>query len=159
DRTGRVFSLLVFHLSSEHAQHSGEARLVAILARRLRIMDYLGRLGASRLGVVLPETQADGAQTLAEYVQHQFGTNPPRCDVYTSQTEYGSIDGPRKDGDEQSPRGGEEPEAAEVVHATGNGHSVEACIKGGLAGTRQAPKRSGNSIAVRPMELLFSRPL
>jgi len=74
ERSGREFSLVAFGLpvAEEYEGEEGEtrerfvARLARILSRRVRRTDAVGWLDGNRLGVVLSDTAAAGAHSLAD---------------------------------------------------------------------------------------------
>ena len=68
DRTGEVFSLVVFAVGRQKADYDTLAHLAEILQRRLRLTDDAGLLDQRKIGVVLPATPASGAWTVADDV-------------------------------------------------------------------------------------------
>lgn len=93
DRTGRIFSLLIF--SQRETQRGDPLRaLVRILQERLRCYDEIGLLEEGRLGVVLPDTPGSGAWKVADDVVSLYPTryDPPLCDVYTYPTNWSTLD-------------------------------------------------------------------
>src|SRR5262245_34632144 len=65
DRGNLGFALLTFSLAKRRdEQHL--ATLGSVICNRIRLTDDAGHLGRRRIGIVLPETPASGAWTLAE---------------------------------------------------------------------------------------------
>jgi lipopolysaccharide/colanic/teichoic acid biosynthesis glycosyltransferase len=84
DRSGREFSLLAIKLGEEDRSNGGLRRLADIVHQRLRITDDAGHLDDGRIGVVLPETPAQGAWLVADEICKMFEAKRERltCDVY-----------------------------------------------------------------------------
>ena len=84
DRTGEVFSLVVFAVGRQKADYDTLAHLAEILQRRLRLTDDAGLLDQRKIGVVLPATPASGAWTVADdvCVCVPAGLPLPECSVY-----------------------------------------------------------------------------
>jgi hypothetical protein len=68
DRGTREFALLVVHVRG--ADGTGPARLALHLRNRIRSTDAVGDLTGASLGVLLPDTDAEGARVLARWVDH-----------------------------------------------------------------------------------------
>lgn len=84
DRTGEVFSLVVFTVGRRPADAETLAHLARILKRRLRLTDEVGRLDDRRLGVMLPVTPVSGAWTVIDDVCLCLprGVPMPECSAY-----------------------------------------------------------------------------
>jgi lipopolysaccharide/colanic/teichoic acid biosynthesis glycosyltransferase len=68
DRSGGVFSVILFQLE-ERTRHSLELdQVVSTLQRRLRISDQIGWSSDGSLGVFLPDTPSEGAHNLAQEI-------------------------------------------------------------------------------------------
>jgi lipopolysaccharide/colanic/teichoic acid biosynthesis glycosyltransferase len=115
-----------------------------VLRDRIRATDDAGLIGPWRLGVVLPETHADGAWKLAEdlcgLLPHDMAR--PQCEVYTYPTHPSNGEPQDVEANGKSVRNGR----------ASNGHLEPAETNG------NAP-RAKNRQAVRPMETFFVRPL
>ena len=61
DRHHRCFSLVVFRLPAGSLRPATDPRVVGILAQRARLTDDVGWLGRSGIGILLRETEAEGA--------------------------------------------------------------------------------------------------
>jgi lipopolysaccharide/colanic/teichoic acid biosynthesis glycosyltransferase len=85
ERSGRTFSVVVLTLAEKDLQNGGLSRLASILERRLRITDSAGHLTDGRIGVLLPDTAADGAWTVADDVRGRYATDgyTLTCEVCT----------------------------------------------------------------------------
>jgi len=85
DRTGEVFSLVVFTVGRRPADAETLAHLARILKRRLRLTDEAGRLDDRRIGAMLPATPVLGAWTVIDDVCLCLprGVPMPECGVYT----------------------------------------------------------------------------
>ncbi|MCX5656580.1 MAG: hypothetical protein NTY65_18235 [Planctomycetota bacterium] len=84
DRTGEVFSLVVFRVGRRPADAETLAHLARILKRRLRLTDEAGRLDDRRIGVMLPVTPVSGAWTVIDDVSLCLprGVPMPECSAY-----------------------------------------------------------------------------
>jgi len=82
-RNGSVLSLLLLYLPEESANEKDYAFLTRILEGRLRVTDTPGLLPDGRLGVLLPDTPAEGAWKVAEEISEVYPPGPgrPQCDV------------------------------------------------------------------------------
>jgi lipopolysaccharide/colanic/teichoic acid biosynthesis glycosyltransferase len=85
ERIGRPFSLLTLALAEQDRLNGGVPHLASLLRGRLRITDSAGFLGDARIGVVLPETPASGAWSVARDLSAQFELygEPLACEVHT----------------------------------------------------------------------------
>ncbi len=90
DRTGEVFSLLVFTVGHRSEDQKTLAHLARILKRRIRLTDDAGFLDSHRFGVVLPATPVAGAWTVADdvCVCVPVGIPLPECSVYSYPSEW-----------------------------------------------------------------------
>jgi len=85
DRTSRSFSLIAIRfLDSPEALPDGEQDLIQWLQQELRITDDVGRLDDGRFGVVLPETDAAGAEIVADRIRLECATRDLRNDIEIS---------------------------------------------------------------------------
>ena len=85
DRTGRKFSLIAIRfLDSPLAKSDGEESLISWLQQELRITDDVGRLDDGRFGVVLPETDAEGAEFVADRIRLECATRDLRNEIEVS---------------------------------------------------------------------------
>lgn len=85
DRTKSEFSLLVFEFEQSGNTHLETKSLANELNGRLRSTDEVGWLDRSRIGVILPDTPAEGAWRVADDISLKSCISPTilRCDVYT----------------------------------------------------------------------------
>jgi lipopolysaccharide/colanic/teichoic acid biosynthesis glycosyltransferase len=102
DRTGEIFSLIVFAVGGSRGDYESLNHVVRILQGRLRLTDDAGLLDPRRIGVVLPATPASGAWTVIDNVCVcvPAGLPLPECGVYCYPTDWSdadSIDGQRGD--------------------------------------------------------------
>src|SRR5258706_4033087 len=74
DRTEQEFSVLVLE---------GQANLIHMLEERLRNTDEIGWFDKQRIGVLLPNTPANGAVKLAQDIRRMTMPSPPSVTVYT----------------------------------------------------------------------------
>ena len=85
DRTGRKFSLIAIRfLDSPLAKPDGEESLISWLQQELRITDDVGRMDDGRFGVVLPETDAEGAEIVADRIRLECATRDLRNQIEVS---------------------------------------------------------------------------
>jgi lipopolysaccharide/colanic/teichoic acid biosynthesis glycosyltransferase len=90
DRSGEVFSLIVFTVGTSKCDLETESHLARILRQRLRLTDDVGRLDGRRIGVVLPATPASGAWTVVDdvCVCVPAGLPLPDCAVYSYPSDW-----------------------------------------------------------------------
>jgi lipopolysaccharide/colanic/teichoic acid biosynthesis glycosyltransferase len=126
DRSGREFSLLVFH---------GEATpaMLRTLGERIRVTDEIGWLSQRRLGILLPDTLAPGAQHIRRDLCTRLSPRAPgiRCSVYTYPTDWlddGAIGERERVGEEDA----RPVEAMERLHRPGAGSSPEPAVQAPL---------------------------
>jgi lipopolysaccharide/colanic/teichoic acid biosynthesis glycosyltransferase len=83
DRNGSVLSLLLIRLARQKSSSSDVAYLARVLEGRLRMTDTPGLLDDGRIGVLLPDTQADGAWKVATDISEIYPPGPerPECNV------------------------------------------------------------------------------
>ncbi len=71
-RNAHRFSLILFEVPEASRRCAYAQRLVNELNRRVRFTDVIGCYDADRIGTLLPETDAIGAQSFALNVREQF---------------------------------------------------------------------------------------
>lgn len=83
DRNGSILSLLLVRLSAKHSTAKDIAFLARVLEGRLRTTDTPGLLADGRVGVLLPDTPAEGAWKVAADISEVYPTGPerPECEV------------------------------------------------------------------------------
>ena len=83
DRNGSVLSLLLLRLPAMKSTGADVAFLARLLEGRLRITDTPGQLDDGRVGVLLPDTSAEGAWKVATDISEVYPPGPerPECDV------------------------------------------------------------------------------
>ena len=99
DRTGEVFSLIVF--AAETSAHTKALpHLARILRKRLRATDNVGLLDPRQIGAVLPATPAAGAWTVVDDVCLSIpaGVALPQCKVYCYPTNWPAGEDDDEDG-------------------------------------------------------------
>ncbi len=70
DRTGNGFSLVLFHVGSDHGVNSLAGNLIEILVNRLRCTDELGWFDQNQIGVLLFDTTTEkGVQRFVSYLK------------------------------------------------------------------------------------------
>jgi len=77
DRTGRRLSLIVFDIGDGHTDQTAARRLAHVLTQRIRSIDEVGWFDTWRLGVVLPDTPAEGARNLAQDICKKIANIKP----------------------------------------------------------------------------------
>jgi len=139
DRGNSNFALLSFTFPRPCGNEE-LATLAHVFATRLRATDDAGILAADRVGIILPETPADGAWKLAEDLVELFPTQMRHVSpgVYIYPSEDDSFD---RTVDEET-----------VVHPAVNGRALHEQATNGVAVHRQRR-------APRPMHALFVQPL
>jgi lipopolysaccharide/colanic/teichoic acid biosynthesis glycosyltransferase len=83
DRNGSPLAILLIELPAERAATVHVDFLCHVLAERLRITDTVGRISASCLGVLLPDTTKSGAWKVASDIcdVYPVGHDRPSCEV------------------------------------------------------------------------------
>lgn len=83
DRNGSVVSLLLIKLPEPAEDRPGLEFLAKLLEGRIRLTDTPGLLADGRVGILLPDTGAEGAWKVAEDISECFPPGPtrPECDV------------------------------------------------------------------------------
>jgi len=84
DRSNQCFSFVVFDVSLTDIGSDNVKHLVSVLVSRVRISDEIGWFDR-RIGMVLPDTPAEGAWKLIDDVCKEFNgkTSSSFCTVYT----------------------------------------------------------------------------
>jgi lipopolysaccharide/colanic/teichoic acid biosynthesis glycosyltransferase len=139
DRGNSNFALLSFNFPRPCGA-AELATLAQVFAARLRATDDAGILAADRVGIILPETPADGAWKLAEDLIELFPTQMRQVspEVYTYPSDDDSFD--RTDGEET------------VLRPTANGVAMHTQADNGVAVHFQSREP-------QPMHTLFAQPL
>ncbi len=84
-RYGKEFSLLMIDIdhfkvfNDTHGHPTGDAilkEIVKITRKCIRTVDIAARYGGEEFAVILPETNAEGAKTVAERIQQSMGDSP-----------------------------------------------------------------------------------
>ena len=107
DRSGLVFSLILFEVGEAQADLETLTHVARILRRRLRLTDDVGRWDVRRIGAILPDTPATGAWTVADDVCVCVppGLPLPDCSVYCYPSDWLDRDrGSQRDEDESGAR-------------------------------------------------------
>jgi lipopolysaccharide/colanic/teichoic acid biosynthesis glycosyltransferase len=83
DRNGSVVSLLLIDLPIQQRSDSPVEVMANLLDRRLRVTDTPGILADGRIGVLLPDTDQEGAWKLAADISAFYPPGPgrPQCEV------------------------------------------------------------------------------
>jgi lipopolysaccharide/colanic/teichoic acid biosynthesis glycosyltransferase len=72
DRTGGRLSLIIFDMGDRNTNQTAARRLAHVLTQRRRSIDEVGWFDTWRLGIVLPDTPAEGALKLANDICQKF---------------------------------------------------------------------------------------
>ncbi len=85
NRTGEIFSMVVFVLSDNRANQGDLKLLTEILSPRVRTIDAVGWVDSQHVGILLPETKYDGACHFAEKICHEIllVRTPPKFEIVT----------------------------------------------------------------------------
>ncbi len=94
DRSNQCFSLVVFNVGLPGTNGDNARRVVSILASRVRVSDEIGWFDKRCIGVILPDTSAEGAWKLADEVCQEINgtTQTSFCSVYTYPSEGLPVD-------------------------------------------------------------------
>ena len=71
NRTGEVFSLVVFVLPDNGEKPEALALLTETLSQRMRSIDAIGWLDLQHVGILLPETNSEGAHLFARKISQE----------------------------------------------------------------------------------------
>jgi len=157
DRSNVPFALVVFDCG-----RSRECRdaMVDVLSRRLRLADEFGRLEATRVGALLPATDAGGAWTVADDACLSLPDDSPlpECEVFV----YPSADGSNR----TEPAKGTRPLARTVELASRSSVELginragdEVSVRDASVGEPVATARRTAPGVVRPFGAMFARPI
>jgi lipopolysaccharide/colanic/teichoic acid biosynthesis glycosyltransferase len=72
DRTGGRLSLIIFDMGDRNTDQTAAFCLAHVLTQRMRSIDEVGWFDTWRLGIVLPDTPAEGASKLANDICEKF---------------------------------------------------------------------------------------
>ena len=72
DRNGGRLSLIIFDMGDRNTDQTATRRLAHILTQRMRSIDEVGWFDTWRLGIILPDTPAEGASKLANDICQKF---------------------------------------------------------------------------------------
>ena len=84
-RDRQKLSLVVFHIEYKNRKDKAIQNLLNTIQKRVRLTDEWGWLDKSRLSVMLPNTDAEGARRLAEDISQSISSDLLRepCTLYT----------------------------------------------------------------------------
>jgi lipopolysaccharide/colanic/teichoic acid biosynthesis glycosyltransferase len=84
DRSRSPLAILVIELPADRSTRRDILYLSRVLERRLRVTDTAGFLAERRIGVLLPDTQSEGAWKVASDIcdVYPVGHDRPNCEVY-----------------------------------------------------------------------------
>ena len=85
DRSGSTVAFLLIRIARRKSTPDDMWFLARVLRQRLRATDVAGKLRDGRIGVMLPDTMAEGAWKLAADVSQVYPPGPdrPECEVLT----------------------------------------------------------------------------
>jgi lipopolysaccharide/colanic/teichoic acid biosynthesis glycosyltransferase len=85
DRSGDVFSIVVFEVNYYDKSKLDEHHLVETISMRIRPTDDMGWFDVAKIGITLPNTNARGAKKLADDICKKISDKiqPPPYEVYT----------------------------------------------------------------------------
>jgi lipopolysaccharide/colanic/teichoic acid biosynthesis glycosyltransferase len=85
NRTGEVFSMVVFVLPDNRENQGVLKLLTEILSPRVRTIDAVGWIDSQHVGILLPETKNAGACHFAEKICHEIllVQTPPKFEIVT----------------------------------------------------------------------------
>ncbi len=85
DRNSHQFSVVVLDVGSRGLNGTRAQHVASVLTNRIRFTDELGWFDNQRIAVLLPETPAEGARTLADDTCQALTacTSPPKYTIYT----------------------------------------------------------------------------
>lgn len=85
NRTGEIFSLVVFNAPDSNGKQKNLENLVNIVVRSMRSIDVLGWLDDNHVGILLPETENSGAHKFVNKIctEAQSSQDVSNYEVYT----------------------------------------------------------------------------
>ena len=122
ERTGQLFSLVVFGIDKENGTNAEPlVRLGYVLGQKVRICDEVGWYDGNRIGTILPGTSAEGARQFTDIIKERIKDVAPRltCTIYSYPSSWIKSDVHQKDSKEiQAPfNTGESIEGLETLFA------------------------------------------
>jgi lipopolysaccharide/colanic/teichoic acid biosynthesis glycosyltransferase len=93
DRTNREFAVIIFHKMNSKDNNYFIQYFTNVLSNRIRCYDDMGWLDKEQIGVILPETSAEGANKLASNVCKTItpGHLQPGYKIWTYPSDWGSL--------------------------------------------------------------------
>ena len=80
ERNAHMFSLVLFQVPEASRRNRAARILTAELSQRIRFTDVVGCYDDQHIGVLLPETGAEGARNFVEAVASRLGQKLPNLD-------------------------------------------------------------------------------
>src|SRR5688572_15117160 len=150
ERHGRSFSLVVYAI--ERAAIDVQTRIAEILVARARLTDTVGFVDSAHLGVLLPETDGQGAWAFADDTLVSLGQAGERVEVEV----YGY---PGPDAGSDSEGGAQQPtRIARPHHGRQADGPPPTTRRASVASRTAVPRESGLPIArVEPLQLVGGR--
>ena len=160
DRNQLQFSVVVFDLGNPEVNNTQLRHLADILANRIRLTDQAGWFDRHRIGVVLPDTSADGAWKLANDVCQKISVKAlrPECTIYTYPSKWfsnGSEHSAQLHFSDLSP---EWKSTASRDFSASAKHNTREHSPSAMERVTPGRKRQSKELA-EPLEPLFLRPL
>lgn len=92
NRHDHHFSLIVLDLDVPSTDYGTTRNFLDKITKRVRVIDEIGWYGPKRIGIVLPYTDADGAQEFSDSLDDLFESSTPVsiCTIYTYPSDSGS---------------------------------------------------------------------
>jgi hypothetical protein len=91
NRNDHHFSLIVLDLDLSSTDYDTTRFFLEKIIRRVRVIDEIGWYGPKRIGIILPYTDADGAQEFSDSLDNLFDSSMPvsicTIDTYPSDRE------------------------------------------------------------------------
>ena len=89
NRNDHHFSLIVLDLDLPRTDYDTTRPFLEKIIRRVRVIDEIGWYGPKRIGIILPYTDANGAQEFSNSLDDLFKSNTPisLCTIYTYPSE------------------------------------------------------------------------
>ena len=103
ERTGQLFSLVVFGIDKENGTNGASLeRLGYVLGQKVRICDEVGWYDGNRIGTILPGTSAEGARQFSDIIKERIKDVAPRltCTIYSYPSSWMESDLYQKDSKE-----------------------------------------------------------
>ena len=160
DRNSRGFVIVAFEVGGNGDRPHRARILIETLQTRCRLTDEVGWIDDRRVGVLLPDTDSDGARVLADHVRRELPhLHPaPTCHVHGRPKRSTAAHGGRRGGPEQQTRSRDR--TASAGDSAPASEMTGALVENGIASIIDVPcpvwKRTLDTVGAAAALLLFA---